>query len=373
MLHHTPMEKGESARMDRAFRPLEFLIVALAGWFNRDQQKAVDYLLEENHVLRAHLRGRKIRLTDDERRRLAVKGKALGRKLLKKVASIVTPDTILAWHRKLIAKRWDYSAKRRPGRPRVRGEIAELVVRMACENPRWGYTRIRGALSNLGHTISRGTVANILREKGIEPAHERGKHIPWRTFLKAHWESLAAVDFFTVEVAQWGKLVTCYVLVILELSTRRVEIGGVTPEPHTEFMLQAGRNLTDSSGGFLKGKNLVIMDRDKKYSERFRGLLKDSGTEIVRLPARSPNLNAYCERFVLSIKQECLDRMIFFSEGGLRRTISGYMAHYHQERNHQGLDNQLIEPGVGLGKEDGKVRCHERLGGMLRYYYRVAA
>ena len=345
--------------------PVRFLILALAGWLNRHQQDAVEYLREENRVLREMLGKRRLSFTDRQRRRLAIRGRELGRALLSGIATLVTPDTILAWHRKLIAKRWDYSAKRRPGRPRVRGKIAELVVRMACENPRWGYTRIRGSLSNLGHTISRGTVANILREKGIEPAHERGKHIPWRTFLKAHWESLAAVDFFTVEVAQWGKLVTCYVLVILELSTRRVEIGGVTPEPHTEFMLQAGRNLTDSSGGFLKGKNLVIMDRDKKYSERFRGLLKDSGTEIVRLPARSPNLNAYCERFVLSIKQECLDRMIFFSEKGLRRAISDYMAHYHQERNHQGLGNRLIEPAPGSSSRTGEVRCRERLGGLL--------
>ena len=372
MALHNPPEKGESARMNRAIRPLEFLIVALAGWLNQDQQKVVEYLLKENRVLRSHL-GRRIRLTDDERRGLAVKGKALGRKILKEVASIVTPDTILAWRRRLIARRWDYSSRKRPGRPRVRGKLADLVVRMARENPGWGHTRIRRSLSNLGHTVSRGTIANILREKGMEPAPERVKRTPWRTFLKAHWESLAAVDFFTVEVARWGMFVTCYVLVVLELSTRRVEIGGITPEPHTEFMLQAGRNLTGAPGGLLLGKRFVIMDRDRKYNEKFRILLNDAGIRIMRLPARSPNLNAYCERFVLSVKQECLDRMVFFSEKGLRRAISGYMTHYHHERNHQGLGNRLIEPAPGSSSRTGEVRCRERLGGLLRYYYREAA
>ncbi len=155
--------------MSTPIQPLTLLVVAIAGWIQREQQAAIVYLLEENRVLKARLRGRKLRLTDDERRRLAVKGKALGRKLLAEVAGIVTPETLLAWHRKLIARKWDYSAQRtRPGRPRVMLQITELVVRFANENPRWGYTRIRGALSNLGHTVARSTIANILREHGIE-------------------------------------------------------------------------------------------------------------------------------------------------------------------------------------------------------------
>ena len=149
--------------MSTQIQPLTLLIVAVAGWIQRDQQAAIVYLLEENRVLKARLRGRKLRFTDDERRRLAVKGKALGRKLLAEVAGIVTPDTLLAWHRKLIARKWDCSSRReRPGRPRVMLEITELVLRLAKENPRWGYTRIRGALSNLGHTVARSTIANIL-------------------------------------------------------------------------------------------------------------------------------------------------------------------------------------------------------------------
>ncbi len=359
--------------MSKALQPWEFLLITLSGWVNRHQQKVIDYLIEENRVLKGKYRGKRIRFTDDERRRLAVKGKALGRKMLKEVASIVTPDTILAWHRKLIAKKWDYRSKRGPGRPRVMAEITDLILRMARENPGWGYTRIRGALANLKYKVSRTTIANILREHGIEPAPERGKRMLWRTFLKAHWESLAAADFFTVEVATLGRLVTYYVVMVLELSTRRVQIAGLSPEPDTAFMMQVGRNLTGASGGFLAGKRFLIVDRDQKYCEGFRRLLEDSGTKVLRLPPRSPNLNAYAERFVLSIKQECLERMIFFSEKSLRRAVSAYMVHYHRERNHQGLENRLIERERGVRKGTDEVCCRERLGGMLRYYCREAA
>ena len=324
--------------MNTAIQPWTFLVVAVAGWIQRDQQVVIDYLLEENRVLKARLRGPRLRFTDDERRRLAAKGKAVGRKLLAEVAGIVTPDTILAWHRKLIAKKWDYSSQRkRPGRPRVMLEITELIVCMAKANPRWGYTRIRGALSNLGHTVSRGTIANILREHGIAPAPERGRRTTWRTFLNAHWETLAATDFFTVEVSTLGRLVTFYVLIVIELSSRRVHIAGISPCPDSAFMMQVGRNLTDPVDGFLLGKRFLIMDRDKKFAEGFRSLLEAAGTRVVRLPPRSPNLNAYIERFVLSIKSECLDRMIFFGEQSLWRAVTEFVRHYHGERNHQGL------------------------------------
>ena len=314
----------ESTDMSTPIQPLTFLVVVVAGWIQREQQAAIVYLLEENRVLKARLLGRRLRFTDGERRRLAVKGKALGRKLLAEVAGIVAPDTLLAWHRRLIARKWDYSARRKPGRPRVLVEISALVVGMAKSNPQWGYTRIRGALSNLGHTVARSTVANILRENGIEPASERGERTPWRTFLSAHWEAVAATDFFTVEVATFRRLVTYYVLVVIELSSRKVQIAGITPGPNSAFMMQVGRNLTDPVDGFLLGKRFLTVDRDTKFTAEFRGLVDDAGTEVIRLPHRSPNLNAYVERFVLSIRSECLDRMIFFGEQSLRRTVAEF-------------------------------------------------
>ena len=360
--------------MIRTFQPWQLLLVSLAFWLNNHQNQVIEYLQKENRVLKEQLGRKRLRLTDDQRRRLAVKGKVIGYKALSEVATIVTPDTIMAWHRRLIAIKWNYSARRRkPGRPGVMKLIADLVVRMARENPRWGYTTIQGALANLGHCVSRTTIANILREHGIDPSPRRRKGMSWHTFLKAHWDCIAAADFFTVEAWSPGGLVTFYVLFVMELSTRRVHLAGLTPNPDTAWMMQIGRNLTNAFDGFLNHKRFLIMDRDRKYCDAFRAMLKACGIEPVRLPARSPNLNAYAERFVRSIKEECLDRMIIFGEGSLRRAISEYLAHYHQERCHQGLGNRLIEPVGHIGRCDGEVRCSERLGGMLRYYHRQAA
>ena len=356
-----------------ALQAWQLLIVALAGWINRHQQDMIDYIQEENRILEHKLKGKRIRFTDDERRRLAVKGKILGRKVLREVASIVTPDTILAWHRKLIARKWDYSKRRGPGRPRVKDEIPKLTVRMAQENPGWGYTTIRGALFNLGHTVARETVRNILKEHGIVPAPERRKRAPWSTFLKSHWDSIAAADLFTVEIWSRVGLTRYYVLFFIKLSSRRVHVAGITEYPHGEWMNQMGRNLTDAFDGFLLDVRYLILDRDSTYTEAFRDLLKQAGIKVVRLPGRSPNLNAYAERFVRTIKENCLDRMIFFGEASLRRAINEFLEYYHHERNHQGLGNRLIDPPQGIGSLEGKVACRQRLGGMLRYYYRDAA
>ena len=186
--------------MISVLHPWQIVVVALAGWINRQQLDVIEYLKEENRVLREHLKGKRIRFTDEQRRRLAAKAKTLGRKVLRELDTLVTPDTLLAWHRNLIARKYDGSAKRGPGRPPVMDEIRKLVVQMDRENITWGYTRIRGALSNLGHDLSRATIANILKEHGIDPALSRGKRTSWRDFLKTHWDVMAAADFFTVEV-----------------------------------------------------------------------------------------------------------------------------------------------------------------------------
>jgi len=356
--------------MNQIAPALQFLLLLFSGLVNRQQLQVIDYLKEENRVLREALGGRRVRLTDDQRRRLAVKGKALGRKMLGKVAGIVTPDTILGWYRRLVAQKYDGSKKRGPGRPRTKPDIAALVVEMANKTG-WGYTWLMGAMKHLGHKIGRNMVKRILQDHGIEPAPER--RISWKTFLSAHWEGLAAADFFTVEVLTLFGLIRYSVLFVMKLETRSVEIVGIARDPSEAWMMQMARNLTDAADGFLLDMQYLIVDRDPLYTAAFRRMLQDAGVKPVRLPAKSPNLNAYCERFVLSIKSECLNRIIPLGEGHLRLAISQFMEHYHGERPHQGLDNELIAPLEKAAMGTGPVKCRERLGGILNYYYRDAA
>ena len=348
--------------------PLQVLLVTLAGWVNRHQQHVIEYLMEENRVLRGQLTGRRLRLTDDQRRRLAAKGRRLGRRVLRQVATIVTPDTILRWHRQLIARKWTFRPKR-PGRPRIMQEISSLILRMARENPAWGYTRIQGALKNLGHEVARSTVAKVLKAHGIPPAPDRPSS--WRTFLRAHWGEIAGADFFTTEVWTPRGLITYYTLFVIDLRSRRVHVAGSTPTPDASFMAQAARRLTDAVDGFLVGHQILICDRDRKWTHAFRHILQAAGVRIVLAPVQAPNANAYAERFVRSIREECLDRLIFFGERRLLRTLDAFVAHYHRERNHQGLGNELITPAAAVAGGT-QVRCRDRLGGLLRYYHRAA-
>jgi putative transposase len=273
---------------------------------NRSQQDVIEYLQEENRVLREQLGGRRLRFTDGQRRRLAAKAKAIGRRWLFAIGTLVTPDTLLRWYRRLISRKYDGSKARKPGRPKTAADIEQLIQQMARDNPRWGYTRIRGALYNLGHEIGRNTIKRILLESGFDPAPLRSKGMSWETFLKAHWNAIAATDFFSVEVLTPTGLVRYFVLFILDLQTRRVEIAGIAQQPDGEWMKQIARNPTDCDEGFLNESRYLIHDRDPLFTNAFRELLKSSGVKTVKLPARSPNLNAYAERFVRSIKSECL-------------------------------------------------------------------
>jgi transposase InsO family protein len=254
-------------------------------------------------------------------------------------------------------------------------EISQLIVRMAVDNPRWGYTRIQGALANLDHKVGRGTIANVLKANGVEPAPEpeRGKHIRWSTFLQAHWRIFAASVFFSVEVWAPRGLVTYYVLFVISIADWVVHVVGVTDRPDGSWMLQVGRYLLDTEDGALAGKSYLIVDRDTKYSKRFRDFIAEGGTEVIRLPPLSPNLNAFAERFVRSIQEECLTKMIFVGQGSLRRALTEYMAHFHEERNHQGLENRLIRERPAVAANDAIIHRRIRLGGMLSYYRRVAS
>jgi putative transposase len=256
----------------------------------------------------------------------------------------------------------------------VAEEVERLVVQMAEENPTWGYRRIQGALANLGHSLDSGTVRTILRRYHMDPAPQRRKGgMGWAQFLTLHWEVLAATDFFTVEVATWHGLVTYYVLMVMELATRRVHGAGITPHPTAAFMQQCARQLTDPFEGFLLGKRYLIHDRDTQFTQAFDALLKDSRVEPILLPPRSPNVNAHCERFVRSIKEETLEQMVMLGEPALSYAIHQYLSHDHAERNHQGLDNQLIAHEGDVGCQTGPVVRRERLGGLLSYSHREAA
>ena len=304
---------------------------------------------------------------------LAVLGKKLGRKALAEVATIATPDTILRWYRELVAKKYDGSARRGPGRPGTAAEIVRLVVEMATQNTGWGYTRLRGALQNVGYALGRNTIKRILKEQGIEAAPLRRRQYSWATFIKAHIGAIAAADFFTVEVLSWAGLIRYHVFFVIDLASRRVEIAGISRSPDGMWMEQVARNLLDARDGFLLGKRHLILDRDPLYTREFRAAMKRGGVEVLRLPPRSPNLNAYAERFVLSIRTECLDRIVPLGEAHLRRSVSEFVQHYRFERNHQGLGNALIDAAPRPANTNGRLERRERLGGVLNFYHRMAA
>jgi transposase InsO family protein len=227
-------------------------------------------------------------------------------------------------------------------------------------------------LQHLGHDVGRNTIKAILKKHGVEPAPERGTKTPWKTFLAAHWDGLAAADFFTVEVLTWRGLVRYVVFFVMTLKTRAVEIAGITHQPDDAWMMQMARNLTDPHDGVLRDADYLILDRDPLYSAAFRNLLQNSGVEVVRLPSRSPNLNAFAERFVGSVRGECLARIVPLGERHLRAAVREFVDHYHEERPHQGLGHALIAPKTtAIGR--GPLQCRERLGGLLKYYYRAAA
>jgi hypothetical protein len=332
-----------------------------------------EYLAAENRILKAQLPGR-LKLSNGERAMLGEIGHRLGRKVLAEVATVARPDTILAWYRKLVAAKFDGSkARRGPGRPRVTREVEQLIVRMASENRDWGYDRIVGALANLGYVISDQTIGNILHRRGLSPAPERKRTTTWAAFIRTHLALLAGSDFFTAEVLTLRGLVTYYVLFFIHLASRRVDIAGITTQPDELWMKQIARNVTMEGCGALRDCRYLLHDRDTKYTQSFRAIILSGQVEPLVLPARSPNLNAYAERWVRAVKEECLSKVILFGERSLRRALSEYIEHFHAERNHQGKGNVLLFPRDKAVDPEGPVQCRERLAGLLRYYHREAA
>ena len=328
--------------------------------------------MTENRLLRQQLTGR-VRLTDTQRKTLAEIGHKLGKRALAEVATIVKPNTILGWHRKLVAQKFDGSQQRQPpGRPKIDQELEALVVRMAQENRSWGYDRIVRALANLGYTVSDQTVGNMLKRHGIPPAPERKTTTTWKACIRTHLDVLVATDSFTAEVWTLGGLVTYDVLFFIRLDTREVHVVGATPHPNQVWMRQIARNVTMEEWGFLSPGQHLIHDRDGKYCPAFQQLIDAAGIKRVALPARSPHFNAYAERWVRSIKEECLSRIIRLGEASLHHVLTQYGEHFHHERNHQSKGNVRLFP-AGPQDPESEVRCRERLGGLLKYYDRAAA
>lgn len=345
----------------------------ITGTVDEELQLRNEYLSAENRILIEQLQGR-VRLTDPQRRTLAEIGHRLGRKALADVANIVRPETILGWYRKLVAKKFDGSKARASlGRPQIGQEIQALILRMARENAGWGYNRIAGALKNLGHTVSDQSIGNILKRHDIPRAPQRKTKTTWTEFIRSHRAVMAATDFFSAEVLTLRGLITYYVLFFIHIDTRRVVIAGITQHPDERWMQQMARNATMQEWGFLQPCRYLIHDRDTKYTRSFQATLEAAGVKPVQLPARSPNLNAYAERWVRSAKEECLSKLILFGEGSLRRALYNYTVHYHEERNHQGKSNVLLFPQKTKPPITADIECQERLGGLLRYYHCQAA
>jgi transposase InsO family protein len=351
------------------------LLAYVTGLVNQELLLQNEYLVAENRILKAHLQPR-YRLTDSERATLAEIAKRVGRKALQKVAHIAKPDTLFAWYRRLVAHKFDGSKQRRAvGRSRIHPELENLVVRLARENSGWGYDRIVGALANLGYPLSDQTVGNILRRHGIPPAPKRSQTTTWKEFIRRHMDVLSGADFFTVEVLTWKGLVTYYVLFFLHLESRQVTVAGITPHPDHNWMQQIARNATMEHWGYLHHSRYVLHDRDTKFCAWFRDTLTTADVKCLALPRRSPNLNAFAERWIRSVRDECLGKLILFGESSLRRALTQFTEHYHRERNHQGKGNVLLFPAADkfCHARGPSIQCRERLGGLLKYYHSRAA
>jgi transposase InsO family protein len=294
----------------------------------------------------------------------------------------VTPGTLLAWHRRLVARRWTY-ARRSSGRPPVDDQTIVLVMRLAEENPRWGYRRIQGELLKLGVRLAASTIARIMQDHGLGPAPRRNGPT-WRQFLRAQASDVVATDFFHVDTVLLKRL---YVLFFIELGRRRVWVTGVTAHPNAAWVIQQARNVTGDLTDADIAAKFLVRDRDTKYVASFDEVFKAEGTEILKTPYRTPNANAFAERFVRTVRSECLDHLLIVNEAHLECVLRSYACHYNGHRPHQGISHEIpamertVPLAVGpasdarhrhLRRYSGLIRRYDRLGGLIHEYERAA-
>jgi transposase InsO family protein len=302
---------------------------------------------------------------------LAIKLKAkTGRtiKAMGEVIRIVKPATLLQWHQQLVRLKWTYRQRNPGGRPRTDREIERLVVRLARENG-WGFERIEGELLKLGYTLSHETVGNILRRHGIPPVPERETSPSWRHLMTHYKDQLLACDFFTVETLF---LQTLYVLVFVEIGSLRVHFAGCTAHPDNAWVTQQARQVLWAVEDREHDIRFLIRDNDKKFSQAFDTVFRSEGIDVIPTPPRAPNANAFSERWIRSVREECLDKVLIINQAHLRRVMQDYTQFFNTARPHQGIDQQIPMPTLER-RTQGVVCCRHVLGGILHDYYRDAA
>ena len=284
----------------------------------------------------------------------------------------MTPETLLHWHRRLVAKRWTYP-RRCPGRPPIAADVRALIVRLGEENPRWGYLRIQGELKGLGISVSATTIRRVLAEEGLGPAGTRGG-TSWRTFLSNQAHAVLATDFFTVDTVLFRRL---YVLFFIEFDTRHVHLAGVTSKPTGPWVTQQARNLFIRTGDVLSGRKFLVRDRDTKFTGSFDEVFASECIKVIKTPVRAPKANAHAERFVGTIRRECLDWILLLGRRHPESVLNEHLAHYNGHRPHRALGlmapartTNPPEPGL---EAVGRVRRTDRLGGLVHEYHRQAA
>jgi len=355
-------------------RLLQPLWLFLASATDRELARMVEFLQAENKILRAKLPTR-ITLTARERNRLIKLGTALG-SALQSIITIVSYRTFTRWFATPTKKP---ASQRKPGRPRTAEDIRNLVIQIATENG-WGYTRILGELKKLGvHNVSRSTVVNILSQAGLDPGPKRGQGT-WSEFVARHAATLWAADFLSVRTLTAAGFVDLYLLAFIHLGSRKVIVSAPTANPDSQWVTQQARNASMQIADWNLSMKYLTIDHDTKFTTSFDAVFEAEEAEIIRVGPRAPNMNAIVERFVQTLKTECLDHFLVCGERHLHHLVTNFVAHYLEERPHQGLGNVPLpeagktddEPAV-LSFPTGEVKCRERLGGLLKHYYRAAA